>query len=159
MFSWNWYLLSFLIYHWKFSHPTSVLFLGHFLHTLLFCRLLCKKVPLPVIPELDPLIPGFHVFFLILPSLGKAYPQVTSFLVVSLATSEMNYTPEMEGSPVIQTLRLEDRLFWFGSWSIVTMRSLGQGRQSMPLSPGDRGKHISKFQPAWGGTNSKWRTA
>ena len=33
------------------------------------------------------------------------------FLVVSLTLSGMNYNPEMEGTPVIQTLRLEDTGF------------------------------------------------
>lgn len=33
------------------------------------------------------------------------------FLVVNLATSRMNYDPEMEGSPVIQIWRLEDSGF------------------------------------------------
>jgi hypothetical protein len=33
------------------------------------------------------------------------------FLVVSLITSEMNYNPEMDAIPEIQTLRLEDTDF------------------------------------------------
>jgi hypothetical protein len=31
--------------------------------------------------------------------------------VVSLTTSEMNYNPEMEGTPLIQISRLEDTVF------------------------------------------------
>jgi hypothetical protein len=33
------------------------------------------------------------------------------FLVVNLTTSEMNYNPEMEGTPGMQILRLEDTGF------------------------------------------------
>jgi hypothetical protein len=33
------------------------------------------------------------------------------FLVVNLTTSGMNYNPEVEGTPVIQILRLEDKGF------------------------------------------------
>jgi hypothetical protein len=36
------------------------------------------------------------------------------FLVVNLTISGMNYNPELEGSPVIQILRLEDTCFWPG---------------------------------------------
>jgi hypothetical protein len=33
------------------------------------------------------------------------------FLAVNLTTSGMNYNPELEGTPVIQILRLEDKNF------------------------------------------------
>lgn len=38
------------------------------------------------------------------------------FLVVKGTTSGMNYNPEMEGTPVIQILKLEDTGFWLRYW-------------------------------------------
>lgn len=43
-----------------------------------------------------------------------------AFLVVSLTLSGMSYSPEVEGTPVIWTLRLKDTGFWSGSWEGIT---------------------------------------
>ena len=40
----------------------------------------------------------------------------------------MNYNPQMEDTPVIQILRLENIGFWSGSWGIVAMKRLGQDK-------------------------------
>jgi hypothetical protein len=40
------------------------------------------------------------------------------FLVVNLIIPKMNYNPEIEGTPVIQILRPEERfLIWILTWS------------------------------------------
>ena len=66
-------------------------------------------------------------------------------LVVNLTTSGVNYNPEMEGTPVIHILRLEDTGFWpeswhgitwlFWSWGIVAMKSLGPGKVVCAYNP------------------------
>jgi hypothetical protein len=62
----------------------------------------------------------------------------------------MNYNPEMEGTLVIQILKLEDTSFWSGSWGIVTINSLDPGKVVTPLISEDRGKQISKIMAGLG---------
>lgn len=62
------------------------------------------------------------------------------FPVVNLTTSGMNYNPEMEGTPVIQILRLEDTglLSWiltWRSWDTVTVKSLDPGKEVCAFNP------------------------
>jgi hypothetical protein len=45
----------------------------------------------------------------------------------------MNYNPEMEGTPVIQILWLEDMGFWSESWGRVAMKSPGKVVQDFNL--------------------------
>jgi hypothetical protein len=67
-------------------------------------------------------------------------------LLVNLIIYGMNYNPEMEDTPVIQNLRLEDTGFLRHSGQ--EKLRLRQG--STQLIPGDGGQHISEFKACLG---------
>jgi hypothetical protein len=56
-------------------------------------------------------------------------------LVVNLTICGVKYNSEMEGTPVIQILRLEDKHLWSTSWDKVAMNSLALGKTVHTFNP------------------------
>jgi hypothetical protein len=71
------------------------------------------------------------------------------FPVVNLTVSKINYNPEADSTPVIRPWGRNSG-FWFRSWSLVAMKSLGpkQGGMHVPSLETEAGRSLSS-KPAW----------